>query len=207
MTRSASLILAAVLGGIVVGGIVWLTKPEPVTTPAVPQATSPLATKPPATLANTLPAPSPSQAPPWADSSGVVAGPSSASLASAISMSPSKRSEKARQRDAIRARIQKLTANGRHPTPAEMNDVLGDLERVEGSSALGGVNIAALRENLVAVDKLQKLSLELQAESQKPGGGDKQKIQSILAQLKQIQANMNYNVAAPVGTPAVTPRR
>ncbi len=194
MTRSASLILAAVLGGIVVGGIVWVSKPDTVPVPAASQTSSPTAAKPPTPPANSAQAPSASQAPPWADASGVAAAPSSISVASAISASP-RDPEKARQRDAIRARIQKLTANGRHPTPAEMNQVLGDLERVEGSPVVAGVDIGALRKNLVAVDKLQKLSRELQTESQKPGGGDKKRIQQILAQLKQIQSEMNYSAA------------
>ncbi|MGA7296955.1 MAG: hypothetical protein WBW92_05555 [Rhodanobacteraceae bacterium] len=201
MTRSASLILAAVLGGVVVGGIVWVSKPDTVPVPEASQTSSPTQAKPPAPAASSAQAPSASQAPPWADASGVAAAPSSISVASAISTSP-RDPEKARQRAAIRARLHKLTANGRHATPAEMSQVLGDLERVEGSPVVAGVDIGALRKNLIAVDKLQNLSRELQAESQKPGGGDKQRIQQILVQLKQIQSEMNYNTTA---IPAAAP--
>ncbi len=201
MTRSTSLILAALLGGIVVGGIVWFMKPDATNVSTAPQTAAPTASRPQVPATPTAPSAGPSQTPPWADASGVAAAPSSISVAPAISLSPEDK-EKARQRAAIRARILKLTANGRHPTPAEMNDVLGDLERVEGSPVIAGVNVGALRKNLVAVDKMQKLSIELQAESQKPGGGDKEKIQNILAQLKQIQAQMNYAItAAPSATP------
>ncbi len=206
MTRSASLILAAVLGGVVVGGIVWLTKPGAVYTPVPTHVVTSVQHTTPTASDSIVPiqTPTASQAPPWADGAGVMAGPSSTSIASAISASP-RDPIKASQRDAIRVQIQELTANGRHPTLAEMNDVLGDLERVEGSPVVSGVNIGVLRKNLVAVDKLQKLALELQAESQKPGGADEQKVQDILEQLKQVQAGMNYNITA--AAPAVTPQR
>ena len=197
MNRGASLVLAAVLGGVVVGGIVWLTKPEPVPATA-PSRSAPAATASAAPVVDsraTQAASAPdSGTPPWADHTGGAGASSPANLGSAISLSPQDQA-KATQRAALRARIQKLTAGGRHPTPAEMDSVLGDMQRMEGSSVVAGVDIEALRQNLANVQKLQRVSQELQAESQKPGGGDKQKIQALLAQLKQIQSNMNYNVA------------
>lgn len=206
MNRSVSLILAAIVGGVVVGGVVWFSKPPPPPAPSANSATRPAPVEAPVATGNNEPgqATAPSQLPPWADGAGVVNHPASTSLASAISTS-SRDPEKTRQRAALRARLHKLTADGRHPSIAELNDVLGDMERVEGSPVVAGVDIGALRQNLAAVDKLQKLSLELQTESQKPGGGDKQKIQDILAQLKQIQADMDLNIAVP--TPAAAAQR
>lgn len=202
MNRNTSLILAAVIGGVVVGGVVWFSKPTMPPAPPASTASRAVPVQTPVALGKNVPvqATAPSQVPPWADGAGVVNGPASTGIASAISTS-SRDPEKTRQRAALRARLHKLTAGGRHPSIAELNDVLGDMERVEGSPVVAGVDIGTLRKNLAAVDKLQKLSLELQTESQKPGGGDKQKIQNILAQLKQIQADMNLNAAALAPAP------
>lgn len=198
MNRGASLVLAAVLGGVVVGGIVWLTRPAPAPVPAaapVPGTTQPASPGAPGGSGAATQTTSPSNAdvPPWADRTGAVNGAAAPGIGAAISLSPADQ-EKARQRAALRTRIQNLTANGRHPTPAEMDSVLGDLERVEGKPVVAGVDLAALRQNLAAVQKLQRISQQLQAETQRPGGGDKKKIEALLAELRQVQAGMNYNV-------------
>ena len=202
MSRNVALILAAVLGGVVVGGIVWFAKP--VVAPASQPARAPA---PASTVAPITPGAidaAQTQRPPWADASQDATGPSRTSVAGAISAS-SRDPGKAQEREAIRQRLVELTAGGRHPTPAELNDVLADLERNAGSPIVAGVNIGALRSNLAAVDKLQKLGLELQAETRKPGGGDKQKIESILEQLRQVQSGMDLGVAVP--PPQTTPSR
>ena len=197
MSRAASLLLAALFGGAVVGGIVWLTRPAPVHVPtparSTPAAVSP-ATQTAANPAMATPSGSNASAPPWAGRAGATGASAPTNIGAAISLSPADKN-KARQRAALSARIHKLTANGRHPTPAEMSSVLGDMERMEGKSVIAGVDIQALRQNLVNVQKLQRVSQQLQAESQKPGGGDKQKIQDLMAQLKQIQSNMRYDIA------------
>lgn len=112
--------------------------------------------------------------------------------------------QKTAARAAVRARLAQLTANGRHPTLAEMNDVLGQMERAEGSSVVAGVNLEAVRTNLVQVEKLRRLGKALQAEAQKPGGGDKQKLHELMRQMQQVEAQMRYDVsAAPPSTSAL----
>lgn len=207
MSRSTSLILAAILGGAVVGVIVWFARPQPAmpSAPAVsqpsPVAAAPAVTAKPAAGA-TASAPQP-ELPPWAAGAGGGTPAAGGGLAGALDrhpVDPGKAAGLAR----IRARMTQLTAQGRHPTPAEMNDVLGDLEKVEGSSVVAGVDIGALRQNLVRVDEMRKLGEELKVESQKPGGGDKQKVNRLLARLQQLQSQMNLNLT--VASPATTAR-
>lgn len=192
MSRVAPMIIAAALGGIVVGGIVWFARPAP-TAPAAPintvQAPGPVTVTP-----NSAGAP-----PPWADSS---AAPTGADLGPAI-RSTSSDPKKTAAREAIRAKILSLTANGRQPTPAEMNGVLAELERVEGSSIISGVNVGALRNNLSKVDEMQRLGMEMKNESTKPNGGDPKKLKDIMERLQKLQTEMRTDISAPAG-PAPT---
>ncbi|HET6633218.1 MAG TPA: hypothetical protein VFG73_10990 [Rhodanobacteraceae bacterium] len=198
MNRGASLVLAAVLGGVVVGGVVWLAKPDAPAAAATAAPARPSASAP-QTARATLPPSTPvqSQPPPWAASGAVTPAPTG--LAAAIrpkAIDP----QRAQARAALRARLQRLTANGRHATLAEASSVLGELEKLDGSH-LSGINIAAVRKNLEQVGELQRVARELQAESQRPGGGDKQKIQDLLARLKEIEAGMQFNLTAAAPAP------
>jgi len=198
MSRIAPMILAAALGGAVVGGIVWFTRPAPPATPAAaPETAAATAASAaaPAGAGQTAP-------PPWANADGSAGG-----LGAAIGAAPID-PKKAQARAEIRSRITALTANGRHPTPSEMNALLGDLERVEGSSVISGVNIGALRSNLVKVDEMQRLGMEMKAETEKPGGGNPQKVQEILARLQKLQSEMRLDITVPTPAPsAPTPAK
>jgi hypothetical protein len=201
MTRNLSMVMAALLGGIVVGVVVWFAKPAvmpSVTKPATVAAPVPAGTVA-APLATSVGQAAP---PPWANAG--TSGAQAPGLGAAIHGAPVDPA-KAQAREALRTRLLGLTAGGRHPTPAEMNDILGDLQRVEGSSTIGGVDIAALRNNLVKVNEMQQLGAELTAQTQLPGGGDKQKIQQLLTRVRQLQSEMQLNVA--VAPPAAVPRK
>jgi len=185
MSRAAPIILAAALGGVVVGAIVWFARPAP--PPQVAPVTAQTQEAAPAAPANT------GQPPPWAANGNTSVG---ADLGPAIG--PARGDPKKRAaREAIRAKILALTANGRQPTPAEMNVVLSELERVEGSSVISGVNVGALRNNLVKVDEMQKLGEQMKNESSKPGGGDPQKIKDIMARLQKLQSEVRLDISAP----------
>lgn len=190
MSRIAPMIIAATLGGIVVGGIVWFARPAP---PA--PAAAPVVSAAPVTVSPTPASTGP--APPWA---GNTAPSSAGNDLSAVFGATSADPKKNAARQAVRAKIASLTANGRHPTPAEMNVVLGDLERIEGSSIISGVNVGALRSNLVKVDEMQRLAEEMKVESQKPNGGDPEKSKQILARLQKLQGEMRMDIAAPTAT-------
>ncbi len=187
MSRAAPLIIAAALGGLVVGGIVWFARPAP-SAPPLPVADMQ------ATNAAAVSTPSSTGAPPpWAEPS---AAPAGADLGPAIRNTPTDPKKRA-AREAIRTKILSLTANGRQPTPAEMNAVLAELERVEGSSVISGVNVGALRSNLSKVDEMQRLGMEMKNESSKPNGGDPAKLKDIMNRLQKLQAEMRTDIAAP----------
>jgi hypothetical protein len=187
MSRVAPMIIAAALGGLVVGGIVWFARPAP---PAVAQAPANTTQMPDASI--TTPANTASPAP-WADSSTAPTGADLGPAIRSVSTDPKKKMA----REAIRAKILSLTANGRQPTPAEMNAVLGELERVEGSSVISGVNVGALRNNLSKVDEMQRLGLEMKNESTKPNGGDPKKLKELMERLQKLQTEMRTDIAAP----------
>lgn len=193
MSRAAPLIIAAALGGLVVGAIVWFARPAPVAAPAQVVDTQ-------AAVASTQSTPSNTGAPPpWAETSA----PTGADLGPAIRNVPTNPKKQA-AREAIRTKILSLTANGRQPTPAEMNAVLAELEQVEGSSVISGVNVGALRNNLTKVDEMQRLGMEMKNESSKPNGGDPAKLKDIMSRLQKLQAEMRTDIAAP---PPTVPQR
>lgn len=195
MSRAAPMIIAAALGGLVVGGIVWFARPAP-TAPATPvNAAEAPATA--VTPANT------GAPPPWADSSGAAPSADLGPAIKSVAADPKKRAA----REAIRAKILSLTANGRQPTPAEMNGVLAELERVEGSSIISGVNVGALRNNLSKVDEMQRLGMEMKNESTKPNGGDPKKLKEIMERLQKLQTEMRTDIAAPAGPASVVTQK
>ncbi len=188
MSRVAPIIIAAALGGVVVGGIVWFAKPAP-TAPAAPVSVE---------QTSAVAAPSNTGAPPpWAGNSAAPVGSDLGPAIGSANVDPKKKAA----REAVRAKILSLTANGRQPTPAEMNTVLGELERIEGSSVISGVNVGALRSNLAKVDEMQRLGEEMRVESTKPNGGDPQKLKELMGRLQKLQAEMRTDIAAPI-TPA-----
>lgn len=194
MSRVAPLIIAAALGGLVVGGIVWFARPAP------PAPSAPVADM---QVTGVTPVSTPSSAgapPPWAETSTAPTGADLGPAIKNVSTDPKKQAA----REAIRAKILSLTANGRQPTPAEMNGVLAELERVEGSSVISGVNVGALRNNLSKVDEMQRLATEMKDESAKPNGGDQAKLKDIMGRMQKLQSEMRTDIAAPA---PVAPQR
>lgn len=192
MSRIASLVVAGVIGGLLVGSVVWFVRP-PAALPAANAESAAAATpvSPPAAVAPL------GEAPPWAATSADAPPPG---LGDAISTLPSDPA-RAAARDALRSRLGALTAGGRRPSPAEMNQLLADLERTEGSHVIGGVNIGALRSNLVKVEEMQQLGVQMKAEAEKPGGADQEKVKAILARLQKLQSEMRLDLTVPQSTP------
>lgn len=186
MSRTVQIVGAAAAGGLVVGLIMWFARP--VQSPATPPSQAAVAAVPVESAAVT----SVAAPPPWADSTatGPIVLPD---LRSAAKANPQKQAA----REAIRQKIAELTANGRQPTPAEMNVVLAELERVEGASIISGINVGAVRNNLIKVDEMQRLGEQMKAESTKPGGGDVQKLNAMLARIQKLQSEMRLDIAVP----------
>lgn len=97
---------------------------------------------------------------------------------------------KAKSYEILQAKLTAMTAGGKTPNMKELDTLLADLQKVNGSTDVGGVNLSALRNNLARADEIQRLGKEMQALSQAPGKQDLPKIQSIMAEIQKQQAGM-----------------
>jgi len=92
-------------------------------------------------------------------------------------------------------RLAAMTANGRTPPIHELDTLLADMQRSQGSNEIAGVDIAALRENLRRADEIQKLAKEMEKLVQQPKP-DMPRVQMLLAQIQQLQAGIKVDVSA-----------
>ena len=97
---------------------------------------------------------------------------------------------KAKAYEVLQAKLAAMTAGGKTPPMKELDAVLADLQKINGSTDVGGVNLSALRNNLARADEIQRLGKEMQALSQTPGKQDMPKIQAIMAEIQKQQAGM-----------------
>lgn len=97
---------------------------------------------------------------------------------------------KAKAYEVLQAKLAVMTAGGKVPAIKELDTVLADLQKINGSTDVGGVNLSALRNNLARADEIQRLSKEMQALSQAPGKQDVAKIQSIMTEIQKQQSGM-----------------
>jgi hypothetical protein len=98
----------------------------------------------------------------------------------------------------IQRRLQGLTANGRQPTALEVDAILADLQRNQGTNVVGGVNLQALRDNMARADRMQQIAQEVQTLAANPRKEDLPRLQALSAEMQRLQAS----VSVPTG-PAV----
>jgi len=96
--------------------------------------------------------------------------------------------------EAIQAELSNLTANGRQPTPAEVEQVLAKMQANQGTSVVNGVDLGVLRNNLRAADRMLTISNQVQTLAQNPTPENSQKLQNLMSELQRLQASMNANV-------------
>lgn len=97
--------------------------------------------------------------------------------------------------DDIQRRLQGLTANGRQPTAREVDAVLADLQRNQGSDVVVGVNLQALRDNLARADRMQQIAQEVQTLAANPRKEDLPRLQALSAEMQRLQTS----IAVPTG--------
>ncbi len=97
--------------------------------------------------------------------------------------------------DDIQRRLQGLTANGRQPTAREVDAVLADLQRNQGTDVVAGVNLQALRDNLARADRMQQIAQEVQALAANPRKEDLPRLQALSAEMQRLQTS----IAVPAG--------
>jgi len=98
--------------------------------------------------------------------------------------------------DDIQRRLQMLAANPR-PSVRDIDAVLADLQKNQGSNVVAGVNLQAVRDNLARSERIQQLALEMQALAATPGPDTAAKLQERMTEMQRLQAGMTSDVAAP----------
>lgn len=98
----------------------------------------------------------------------------------------------------IQARLQALSSS-KQPTVREVDAVLADLQKNQGSAVVAGVDLQAVRDNLARTERIQQLALEMQALAAAPTADTPAQLQSRVVEMQRLQAGMTTNVAAPTG--------
>ena len=187
-----------ILGGasvIALGVLVWLIS-LPTSLPPIAAERSPVST---ATTANITPLPAPSggvpadagqnaiprERAPW-EKTDVPTG--SPRIAPAMS--------KARAYEALQGKMAALTSGGKTPQAKDLDTILAELQQINGSTEVGGVNLSALRNNLARAEEIQRLGKQMQLIAEAPGKQDLPKLQSLMAEIQLQQAGLVIDVRA-----------
>lgn len=194
--------MAAIAGVLALAVLtLWLLRAGPL--PPERAATAP--PSPPISLE--LPAPAPASlqapgdtAPPWNAPSRTGTVPSAIS-------DPAASPRPAVDRNAALAEIQRqlveLSASGQAADVQKIDRLLGEVERVQGSSTIGGVKIDVLRHNLAIAQKMQALAKDIEEASSRGAQADPKQLQAQMARIVELQAQMRTDVvAAPAAVPA-----
>jgi hypothetical protein len=106
--------------------------------------------------------------------------------------------------EGIQQRLQALVANGRQPTAKEVDAVLADLQKNQGSNVVGGVNIQAVRDNLARSDRIAQIAQEIQTIANQPSKADLPRLKSLTEEMQRLQTSMASPAAnVAVGNPAL----
>ncbi|MDR3351524.1 MAG: hypothetical protein LBO00_00585 [Zoogloeaceae bacterium] len=125
-------------------------------------------------------------------------------LPNAATAAPRPDAQRAARMRRLQQRLRELTANGRKPTPMELDPILQELTEIQGSTRIAGMDIQVLRDNLKVADRIQKLAQELEAEARKPQAlRDNAKIQRLQAAILQEQRALRMDFMAENANNAV----
>ncbi len=98
----------------------------------------------------------------------------------------------------IQTRLQTLATSGQ-PSVREVDAVLADLQKNQGSDVVAGVNLQAVRDNLARTERIQQLAKEMQALAAAPTAETPAQLQTRLAEMQRLQASMATNVVPAAG--------
>lgn len=90
----------------------------------------------------------------------------------------------------IQQRLQALVADGRQPTPSEVDLVLADLQKNQGSNVVAGVDLQVMRDNLAHTNRIAKIAKEIQGIAANPAKGDELRIAALVAEMQRRQGAM-----------------
>lgn len=103
--------------------------------------------------------------------------------------------------ESIQQRLQRIAASSQ-PSTRELDAVLADLQRNQGSKVVAGVDLQALRDNLVRNERIKQLAEQIRIIAASPGPDTASKLQPLMAEIQRQQAAMQpVGIAAPVPAP------
>jgi len=98
--------------------------------------------------------------------------------------------------EALQGKMAAMTAGGRTPQAKDLDAILAELQQINGSTEVGGVNLSALRNNLARAEEIQRLGKQMQLIAEAPGKQDLPKLQSLMAEIQLQQAGLVIDVRA-----------
>lgn len=103
---------------------------------------------------------------------------------------------KAKAYEALQGKMAALTAGGKTPQAKDLDTILAELQQINGSTDVGGVDLSALRNNLARAEEIQRLGKQMQLIAEAPGKQDLPKLQSLMAEMQLQQSGMVIDVRA-----------
>jgi len=97
---------------------------------------------------------------------------------------------KAKAYEALQGKMAALTSGGKTPQAKDLDIILAELQQINGSTDVGGVNLTALRNNLARAEEIKRLGSQMQQIADAPGKQDLPKLQRLMAELQQQQAGL-----------------
>ncbi len=89
----------------------------------------------------------------------------------------------------IQKRLQQIAASG-HPDLRELDGVLADLQRNQGSAVVGGVNLQVVRDNLARTERIQQLAQQMQVLAANPTAETPARLQALMTEMQRTQSQM-----------------
>lgn len=193
MKRVMGIVAGAVLGLVVLGGAaLWLLHERTVPPAAVALTVPRLSSSVPIAVSRPGTAVAPSAAP-W--NLPALAGSSTTIPSEHVASAPPTLAQ-------IQSHLQAIGAS-KQPNIAELDGALQDLEKNRGSSVIGNVDIAALRDTLARASRIQVIADEIRTLSSGVAGPDVAvQLQAKISEIQQLQSGMR-TVTVPVPTPVV----
>jgi hypothetical protein len=101
----------------------------------------------------------------------------------------------------IQQRLQRIAASGQ-PNLRELDGVLADLQRNQGSTVVAGVNLQVVRDNLARTEHIQQLAQQMQALAANPTPETPARLQALMSEMQRTQGQMQaLGMPAAKGTP------
>lgn len=120
------------------------------------------------------------------------------------------RAERLRALEQVSAKLQSMRSSGRMDA-AEVDKAIADLERISGSSTIGGIDLGVLRANLRAATRMQQLQKEIEQLAPTPINpgevkeADKARLAEKYKEMQALIAQLQAGATGKPGAPGTVP--